>query len=392
VPRLSSEIAREKYQSIRAAANFGGRVEGLTHRFYKYPARFSPAFVAEVIRQFTGPGDLVLDPYMGGGTTLVEALSAGRRVVGCDVNTLAAFVARVKTTTLADAEIDDLLAWLLTVPQQLSTSVPVEDEETICPIRTKNLNLPRARALKKLSALALESLPILRSSRSQEFARCVLLNVMQWALNGRKHAVSAQQFRARIAMVGMDMLDAVQLPNIRCSELRDAPVIITDSAQRLALHQPFLDGSLADLVITSPPYPGIHMLYHRWQVDGRKESPAPYWIANCLDGAGSKFYNFAGRRAAEEDAYFEQSLLTLQSVREVVRRGAYCVQMIAFAAPRTQLPKYLANMSKAGFAEVQQRDSQLRRIWRNVPSRSWHAELKGSTSSSREVVLIHRAV
>jgi hypothetical protein len=39
------------------------------------------------------------------------------------------------------------------------------------------------------------------------------------------------------------------------------------------------------LVLTSPPYPGVHVLYHRWQVDGRKETPLPFMIAGKLDGA-----------------------------------------------------------------------------------------------------------
>ena len=40
------------------------------------------------------------------------------------------------------------------------------------------------------------------------------------------------------------------------------------------------------LVLTSPPYPGVHVLYHRWQVQGRRETPAPFWIvtAASLDG------------------------------------------------------------------------------------------------------------
>jgi hypothetical protein len=40
----------------------------------------------------------------------------------------------------------------------------------------------------------------------------------------------------------------------------------------------------AKLIVTSPPYPGVHVLYHRWHVDGRRETPAPYWIAGCNDG------------------------------------------------------------------------------------------------------------
>jgi len=36
-------------------------VSGLTHGFYKYPARFSPSFVRAAIETFTQPADLVLD-------------------------------------------------------------------------------------------------------------------------------------------------------------------------------------------------------------------------------------------------------------------------------------------------------------------------------------------
>src|SRR5207249_10695238 len=77
-----------------------------------------------------------------------------------------------------------------------------------------------------------------------------------------------------------------------------------------------------DLVVTSPPYPGIHMLYHRWQVDGRKETDAPYWIANCTDGAGATYYNFADRKAAAEDRYYKKARKAFSAVRRVMRPGA----------------------------------------------------------------------
>ena len=37
-------------------------VAGLTHEFYKYPARFSPSFTRAVIQTFTQPGDIIYDP------------------------------------------------------------------------------------------------------------------------------------------------------------------------------------------------------------------------------------------------------------------------------------------------------------------------------------------
>src|SRR6476659_10395379 len=47
-----------------------------------------------IVERLTRPGDLVVDPCMGGGTTLIAATQLGRHAVGCDVD--AAYVKRVR--------------------------------------------------------------------------------------------------------------------------------------------------------------------------------------------------------------------------------------------------------------------------------------------------------
>ncbi|MDN5751554.1 MAG: site-specific DNA-methyltransferase [Pseudonocardia sp.] len=49
-----------------------------------HPAKMLPAVAAHAIAQYTRPGDLVLDPMCGIGTTLVEAVHLGRRAVGVE--------------------------------------------------------------------------------------------------------------------------------------------------------------------------------------------------------------------------------------------------------------------------------------------------------------------
>ena len=49
-----------------------------------HPAKMLPAVAAHAIAHYTRPGDLVLDPMCGIGTTLVEAVRAGRRAVGVE--------------------------------------------------------------------------------------------------------------------------------------------------------------------------------------------------------------------------------------------------------------------------------------------------------------------
>ena len=54
-----------------------------------YRACFKPQLPAFFIRRLTAPGDLVFDPFMGRGTTLLEASLSGRDTLGNDVNPLA---------------------------------------------------------------------------------------------------------------------------------------------------------------------------------------------------------------------------------------------------------------------------------------------------------------
>ena len=86
-------------EKILESANNVNRVSGLTHNFYRYPARFSPVFAATAINLLSKPGDVVLNPYMGGGTTVVEAMAAGRHAIGSDLNSLAVFISNVKTAS-----------------------------------------------------------------------------------------------------------------------------------------------------------------------------------------------------------------------------------------------------------------------------------------------------
>jgi DNA modification methylase len=367
-------------------------VTGWTHNFYRYPARFSPRFAAAAIDSFSGPGELVLDPYMGGGTAVVEAVAAGRHVVGNDLNSLAAFVARVKVTRLQLHERAALQRWLSNdVPtftfdrssSELSAFIDLE--------KTKNLTLTRARFIKKAVAAALVTIAELPTQASRDFARCVVLRVSQWALDGRERHTPLTEFRKKLADTAREMLEAMAAFSEHAKRSGGQATILNGDAEKLDQVRLFREEEKrVSLVVTSPPYPGVHVLYHRWQVDGRRETPAPYWIAGCNDGQGASFYNFGDRREAAADAYFQTSLTTLNAIRRVVKEGGYVVQLVAFNRPEDQLPRYLGNMHVAGFAEVSIGTGG--RIWRCVPHRKWHAALKGMTHSSNEVVLVHRAI
>ncbi|MDI7268524.1 MAG: DNA methyltransferase, partial [Myxococcota bacterium] len=74
-----------------------------THGFHAYPARMHPDTAARLVAAFSDPGEVVLDPFCGSGTVLVEAMVGGCRAVGRDLNPLAVRIARLRTTVIPAA-------------------------------------------------------------------------------------------------------------------------------------------------------------------------------------------------------------------------------------------------------------------------------------------------
>lgn len=391
------ETAAEAFTVLGTAARDRTRISGWTHNFYRYPARFSPKFAATAIERFSHPGDTVLDPYMGGGTVMVEGLVAGRSVIGNDLNSLATFIAKVKTTPLDLKEIGAVERWANKEVPNFTYRIPSGPIAAFLDLqKTRNLSMARARFIKKAVTAALATIGNLPTRNSQDFARCAVLRVGQWALDGREKHTPLRDFRTKLSTTTHEMLEALTTLSQCLARTGGMATIVNGDASTLGQIAILRDGrNRPSLVVTSPPYPGVHVLYHRWQVDGRRETPAPYWIAGCNDGQGASYYNFGDRRETAADNYFLTSLTTLKAIRQVIQDGGYMIQMLAFNRPGDQLPRYLENMKASGFTELhapQMKSAhEQTRIWRDVPHRKWHAALNGTTHSAQEVVLIHRA-
>src|SRR2546426_8569366 len=73
--------------------SFPDRGDWATHNGH-YRGNWSPYIPRNLIKRFTSMSDWVLDPMMGGGTTLVESRILGRNAIGIDVNLNAVILAR----------------------------------------------------------------------------------------------------------------------------------------------------------------------------------------------------------------------------------------------------------------------------------------------------------
>src|ERR1041384_2875689 len=77
-----------------------------THGLHAYAAKCPPQLVAYGLEHYSNPGETILDPMAGSGTTLVEARLMGRHAIGYDIDPLARMIAQVKSRQVHDSQIE----------------------------------------------------------------------------------------------------------------------------------------------------------------------------------------------------------------------------------------------------------------------------------------------
>lgn len=396
--RLSSRDT----DTLIAAACSQEPVSGLTHDFYKYPARFSPTFARAAIGAFTQPGDFIADPFMGGGTSLVEARVTGRSSIGSDISELAFFVAKTKTHILKKRDLGQLEEW----SRLLSHVVKIRSDSECQPAKHpqhyfRNLATRKGWRIKKAISVSLRYADNLGDGVLINFARCSILRTAQWAIDGRRDYPKVSAFRDKLIETVAAMLDGASayadtIRNTdRDNRLKTKPRTICINCDASKLSE-YIDRNALPapkLVITSPPYPGVHVLYHRWQIHGGRETPAPFWIANRLDGAGESYYTMGARREDDQKYYFSEIERTFAALRTRLSSESLIIQLVAFSNRDHHLKQYLSSMHQAGYQEYilsAHLDNDDGRLWREIPGRRWYANWKGKTNSAHEVVLIHK--
>jgi DNA modification methylase len=293
-----------------------------THAFHPYPGRFHPALPRTLLAAVARPGQHVLDPFMGGGTTLVEALQQGLRASGSDLNPVALRVARERTRPRTHAEARAVEA----EARRIAAAVEALRREKNPP----RLHHPRARAL----------LP--------HYQPHLLAELMQWL----RLIAAVPAGPARETLHAVFSSGAVKFSNLssdsraeagtpprygkgavtrfllaKCVELLHAQVALAgrippgtpppalyDEDARLL---PSLGWGACDLVLTSPPYPGTYDYHaqHRLRLD---------WLE--LDDAAFAAGEIGARRhaqaGAEGEAGWSESLRdVLGTLGRVLRPG-----------------------------------------------------------------------
>lgn len=242
-----------------------------THDLHAFPAKFPPQLPHKFIEALTEPGDFVLDPMVGSGTTLVEALLHGRHAIGFDIDPLALRLCRVKTTPIEGIK---TLQTSLQILKRARQAVG-DGKEQLLLERSKRFDAqsqefidywfhPEAQI--ELLALLREIERIdddkTRAMLELTFSAVIItksggVSLARDLAHTRPHKVENKPFRSPVKefekrlkqnVNSLESLPPVVLP----------PILGCGNAQYLPLGD-----NIIDLIVTSPPYPANAIDYMR---------------------------------------------------------------------------------------------------------------------------------
>ena len=182
--------------------------------------------------------------------------------------------------------------------------------------------------------------------RQNNFAKCVLLRLGQWMLDCRKSTPTNENIQAEFIRLTSLMIEGLdefvslsKEAGIARNKITGRRKLFTGSIDKLDNRNAIATSRQnIKLVLTSPPYPGVHVLYHRWQVNSRKETAAPFWLAGLKDGHNEAYDTLGGRSTRGQKEYFSKLNILFQSIRDCVSNDALIIQLVAFADMDRHLP------------------------------------------------------
>lgn len=251
VPRFPSfdEISNGDLFSLPLSNN----TAHLTHGLHRFAAKYIPQIPAWVMEEFADRNSVVLDPFCGSGTTLVEGLHRCQKTIGIDCDPLARLIAKAKTADVQSEKIVEL-------GQQLRRTWrgPAQRLEVPMPELVNFGHWFSEAAWGHLQSL-LEAIMKLECDKAErEFLLCVFSSIIRWVSNAdnqtqktyvsgtlKKYPPEAPTTFWKAferALIGLRELERYRLSTA------EATVIEGDAANIE------LPKSSVDLIVTSPPY------------------------------------------------------------------------------------------------------------------------------------------
>jgi SAM-dependent methyltransferase len=246
------------------------------HDWYRFVLSFPPHLVREYLKRFgIGPQQLVLDPFCGTGTTLIECKKLGIESIGVEANPIAHFASQVKTDwTVSGIGLLEHAREIAELTLSELESAGIGDMPELPLFGTRRKTSAALRTLpqetsKLLLAASISPLPLHKAltllttmdeRKEGWFAGHLRLALAKALVSG----ISNLEFGPEVGVGPAKVNPPVVGPWLNCVEAmaRDLEGLRSKAGVRALVHRgdsrhlsAFLEPRSVDAVVTSPPYP-----------------------------------------------------------------------------------------------------------------------------------------
>jgi tRNA G10 N-methylase Trm11 len=233
----------------------------LAHSYFRYIGQFPPQIARALIRLYGKPGQILFDPMVGGGTTMLEARLAGLNAVGSDINPVALIWSKVRATCYEPGLLEKSIREHI---DRTNASLGDKlDSYTTGKKKVKGKELRLGDDAKFFSQDALNKLSVLTQlieevpDEFREFALAALLSIVRKIslADKKKMNVVVNPKAAKYETVSTyvrKLQDMTKINRELCERIdpRTTLTITRQDARSVRL-----DSESVDMVIVHPPYP-----------------------------------------------------------------------------------------------------------------------------------------
>jgi len=331
VLRLPDGLPPLDLEWLSEIANSPVKDAGYTRTFYSYPAKFQAQLPNQLVAAATQPGDLVCDPYCGGGTTGLECLLLNRRFVGYDLSPFAVLISRVKITKIKVNNIYRVLREAIKVRSTPKTTVfDAGDVECI-----------GKEVANEINSIFENIVNSDLSGAEKDFLKLALIHTVK--IVGRrdftKHEVSTQSilFKQADELPRPSVLPLFETKvNKMLREIEEIPKKAPKPKFFCASnHHMKLGNNCVDLIITSPPYKDLDVEYgliqlQRRELNRSKRSEVIWRILGIKTVAKDKLCGDKG------NSYWENLAGSLTECHRVLKKNHLAFFWIGFKTDSDQ--------------------------------------------------------